>query len=431
MFGSLSVCLSVPVSLPSWLCLSLSVIFIPCFYLLILSGRRDIGNIRDKDIMEEKITTKSVQSALVVTALVGNLLVCLVILKTRALRSPLYYLIMNLAIADLMIVISFTPRHILEGLYRHPRGTIAVILCKTITSDTFTWVGAVAASITLVVIAYERFAALTAPLENLSNFSSTKLKAAVVVSWVLAVIFNIPLFYVRGFNNERGFCESHWSNAALYVGYNVTWLVLIGLLPCCLMAFFYGKAIAQLRKKVVPRCHASVSVMETRKKVTKMLMAITAIYGICWIPNLIFYVVWCFYLHGNVMYTINEVFLVLLLVNSSINPIVYAAQNRLFRRRMVEILCGCKKLSENENATLSLSKVKNFTVKIEMKSSPHRKSSAKERALTNLEEHHSQICSDRCTPNMTKESSNVANGCRKMSQAKQRDLQSLQIFHLQ
>ena len=338
-------------------------------------------------MMDEKITAKVLQSALVVSALVGNVLVCLTILKTRALRSPLYYLIMNLAIADLMIVISFTPRHILEGLYRHPRGTIAVILCKTITSDTFTWVGAVAASMTLVVIAYERFAALTTPLENLSNFSSTKLKAAVVVSWVFAVIFNIPLFYVRGLNHERGFCESQWPGAALYVAYNVTWLVLIGFVPSCLMAFFYGKAIAQLRKKIVPRCHASVPVMETRKKVTNMLMIITAIYGICWIPNLIFYVVWCFYLH-DVMYTINEVFLVLLLVNSSINPIVYAAQNRLFRRRMVDILCGCKKLSENQNVSLSLSKRRNVTANIEMKSAPQRESSAKERAFANLEGNH-------------------------------------------
>lgn len=110
--------------------------------------------------MEENIIAKVTHSILVTMALLGNILVCLVILKSKAFRSPLYHLVANLAIADLVIVISFTPRHILEGLFHHPQGLVGTILCKTITSDTFTWVGAVASSITLVVIAYERFAAI-------------------------------------------------------------------------------------------------------------------------------------------------------------------------------------------------------------------------------------------------------------------------------
>ena len=142
-----------------------------------------------------------------------------------------------------MIVISFTSRHILEGLYHHPSGTVGAILCKTITSDTFTWVGAVASSITLVVIAYvERFAAVTAPLENRFSFSIKKSKIAVAFCWTVAMIFNIPLFYERNLNRERGFCESHWPSVPFALGYNVTWLALVGVLSLCLMVFFYGNS---------------------------------------------------------------------------------------------------------------------------------------------------------------------------------------------
>lgn len=293
----------------------------------------------------ENVIATVIHSILIAGILVGNVLVCLVVLKNKILRTPVNYLLMNLAIADLMIAISFTPRHILEGLYNHPRGLQGEILCKTITSDTFTWVGAASSAMSLVVMAYERFAAITSPLGNRSTFTSKKLKIVVVFCWVVAMIFNIPLFYVRRLNSERGFCESHWPSVAFALSYNVAWLVLIGIVPFCLMAFFYGKAIVQLRREVVPRQNLSQSVMKSRKKITKMLMTIIAIYGICWIPNLILYVVWYFVLDADVMYTINKVFLVLILVNSCANPLVYAVQSRLFRRHMVRIICVCKKRS--------------------------------------------------------------------------------------
>ena len=340
-------------------------------------------------MMEEKNVTKVVHSILLASAVVGNILVCLVILKISSFRTPVYYLMMNLAIADLMIVFSFTSRHILEGLYHHPSGTVGAILCKTITSDTFTWVGAVASSITLVVIAYvERFAAVTAPLENRFSFSIKKSKIAVAFCWTVAMIFNIPLFYVRNLNRERGFRESHWPSVAFALDYNVTWLALVGVLSSCLMVFFYGKVIVKLRQEVIPRRHASMAVIKARKNVTKMLTTVTVLYGICWIPNLILYVVWYFVLDAHVMYTINKVFLFLILVNSCINPIVYAVQNRLFRRRMADIVCKCKKwpLNQNHMSTIfqtSGSSLKNSTIQLVRFTS--RRSHARELEFCNLE----------------------------------------------
>ena len=323
----------------------MTIIHFP-FFILLLQDRTPQQKRREKMTAESAIT-KVVHSLLVATALVGNLLVCFAILKNKILRTPVNFLLMNLAISDLMIVIFFTPRHILEGLFLHPRGLEGRILCKTITSDTFTWVGAVSSAITLVVLAYERFAAITAPLGRRSNFTGRKLKIMVVFGWIVSIIFNIPLFYVRRLNQERGFCESHWPSVRFALSYNIAWLIFIGIVPFCFMAFFYGKVILQLRREVVPRQHAPLSVMKSRKKVTKMLLTITAIYGICWIPNLVLYVVWYFVLDAEVMYTINKVFLIFILVNSCANPFVYVLQSRIFRKHMAKIICVHKKWSRN------------------------------------------------------------------------------------
>ena len=60
------------------------------------------------------IVTKVIHSVLVAAALVGNVLFCLAILRNKVLQTPVSYLLMNLAVADLIIAIFFTPRHILE-----------------------------------------------------------------------------------------------------------------------------------------------------------------------------------------------------------------------------------------------------------------------------------------------------------------------------
>ena len=302
--------------------------------------------------MEENIIAKVTHSVLVTMALLGNILVCLVILKSKAFRSPLYHLVANLAIADLVIVISFTPRHILEGLFHHPQGVVGTILCKTITSDTFTWVGAVVSSITLVVIAYERFAAITSPFINRSNFTMKKMKIVITCCWIIAVIFNIPLFCVRKLNRQRGLCESEWPSVSFALGYNIAWLVIIGFLPFCLMAFFYGKVVANLRNEDIPRRHTSISVLKARNNVTKMLMIVTIVYGVCYIPNLILYVAWYVW-DADLMYTINKVLLVLILINSCVNPIIYAAQNRQFRKEMADVLCKCCKDLRNHKMALT------------------------------------------------------------------------------
>ena len=57
------------------------------------------------------------------------------------------------------------------------------------------------------------------------------------------------------------------------------------------------------------------------------------------------------------IHTINKIFLVLILVNSCANHIVYALQSTLFRKQMVNILCLCQKLLEIEEIFYSFQKM--------------------------------------------------------------------------
>ena len=68
-------------------------------------------------------------SALVAVDFIGNTLVILVVLKNKT-NTPMNYLLLNLALADLLLAIFIGPRFIFSHLFNHPTG---------ITGDMIVW----------------------------------------------------------------------------------------------------------------------------------------------------------------------------------------------------------------------------------------------------------------------------------------------------
>ena len=85
-------------------------------------------------------------------------------------------------------------------------------------------------------------------------------------------------------------------------------------------------------------------VIRVRKRVTLMVIAVTAIFGICWGTASIVYV-----LHYITSYNIGFVPIacanIMILFNSAVNPFVYALLNQQFREKAkAMILCTCSAL---------------------------------------------------------------------------------------
>ena len=91
------------------------------------------------------------------------------------------YLLLNLAVADMMVAIFIAPRFILVHFFSHPDGTTGTLLCKLLTGGNFTWTGGAASIFTLVAIACERYYAVVYPYGNKGKLTKTKLKVSVAV----------------------------------------------------------------------------------------------------------------------------------------------------------------------------------------------------------------------------------------------------------
>ena len=73
--------------------------------------------------MSVEVVLKTIFSVLLTTDLVGNTLVILIILNNRSMKTAMNYLLLNLAVADMMVGTFFAPKVLLLSTFTHPTGT--------------------------------------------------------------------------------------------------------------------------------------------------------------------------------------------------------------------------------------------------------------------------------------------------------------------
>ena len=88
-------------------------------------------------------------------------------------RTPNHLLLLNLAVADMMVALFIGQRFVVVHFIKHPTGLSGAILCK---SHNFTWVGGAASVFTLLAIAFERYYAVIFPHGNKGKLTFKKLK---------------------------------------------------------------------------------------------------------------------------------------------------------------------------------------------------------------------------------------------------------------
>ena len=91
-------------------------------------------------------------------------------------RTPINYLVMNLAVTDMMVATFLAPEVIFIHTFTHPDGVTGDMLCKLLTGGGLAWVGGFASVFTLVTIAIERYYAVLHPYENNGKLTNCKLK---------------------------------------------------------------------------------------------------------------------------------------------------------------------------------------------------------------------------------------------------------------
>lgn len=302
----------------------------------------------------------------------GNALVILVVRRFTFMQTPMNYLLVHLAICDILLAIFLLLFRFLNGVYEHSVGAGGDLLCKLITTGTPAWLAACSSIYTLVAIAWERYVAIMKP--HSPRFSSRKLKISIASCWLLAIIINIPqrISYVYDSKTKTCVHSIPWMEKLD----SLVWLFLVGSIPLIIMFVLYGRIIFFLwRSNDNDRSVAQRSLLISRKRITKSGVTVTVFLMVCWMPNLLYYTITT---HEGYRYGDSEepsiVFwrhatLVLLLLNSTLNPFIYELPDRRFRRCLKDLFkCSfkCKKTNRIHLEQICVEKPQDIAENLEL-----------------------------------------------------------------
>jgi hypothetical protein len=164
-----------------------------------------------------------------------------------------------------------------------------------------------------------------------------------VGSWIASMIICVPEFIGYDYNETRKGCSQKWPFPWLPKAYSMFWLFVVGIIPITMMVFFYSRIVHSLW--LSPKgtyALAQQAVLRYRKSVTKMLIVISVIYIIGWMPTLCVFVLVFWSKAFKVGQVIGAVTAILVVFNSAVNPYAYALQSKKFRKHLKNHIICCK-----------------------------------------------------------------------------------------
>ncbi|CAM5159659.1 unnamed protein product [Natator depressus] len=292
-----------------------------------------------------------VYALIFVVGVMGNLLVCLVILKHRNMKTPSNYYLFSLAISDLLVLLFGMPLEVYEMWSNYPFlfGPVGCYF-KTALFETVCF----ASILSMTTLSVERYIAILHPFR--AKLDSTRKRALriIIVLWILSVLFSLPN------TSTHGIMLQYFPNGTLVPGsatctvvrpmwiYNCIIQVtsfLFYVLPMAVISVLYYLMGLKLRgEKSLAVDEMAVNIQRPcRKSVTKMLLVLVMVFAICWAPFHIdrlffsFVVDWTEPL-ANVFNLIHVVSGVFFYLSSAVNPIIYNLLSRRFRTAFLNVI---------------------------------------------------------------------------------------------
>ncbi|XP_018552816.1 trace amine-associated receptor 1-like [Lates calcarifer] len=267
----------------------------------------------------------------------GNLLVIISITYFKQLHTPTNYLILSLAVADLLVGVLVLPISmeftVSSCLYYEP------LFCKMHVYFDVTL--STASILNLCCISIDRYYAVCQPLTYRTEINAHSAAVMILVTWSVSVLLATG-FLVAELNHEK--CgEMCFIEVQLA---NILGPIFSFYLPMIIMLCIYLKIflVAQRQARSIHNTNcqstksgATVSKME--RKATKTLATVMGVFLMCWLP---FFLCYTFQLlnHVSVPVAVFEILICLAMLNSILNPFIYALFYSWFRSAFRMIISG-------------------------------------------------------------------------------------------
>ncbi|KAJ7372240.1 hypothetical protein OS493_019684 [Desmophyllum pertusum] len=154
-------------------------------------------------ITPQDIVFSTLYSFIVFFGVVGNGIVITIVRKTPSMHTTTNYLLMNLAVADLLTLL-FCPGFYDFALHDfHLSTTLNEIFCKFLAGNAIVCISFDASVLTLCMIAVERYIGIVKPFNSNWNLTRKKTRLVIAIVWVMAAISSFPDSLWTEHNNEE------------------------------------------------------------------------------------------------------------------------------------------------------------------------------------------------------------------------------------
>ena len=303
-----------------------------------------------------------VYAAIMLFSLLGNSAVIVIVLKNKRMRTTTNYLIVNMAISDLLISAFAVPRELTE-IYTGPRrwlldGLAGLILCKLV--YVFQDISTAVSIQSLVVMAIDRYHGVVFPFRP-PIATSKVCKVVIPVIWTVAIGVHSVYFYTVRMvvEDNKTYCTFSWApmfkERQTQENYFIFISVFLILLPLCVIFSLYALIVLELKKRQRVGSRASVLSNQRRREdgaVMKKILCIVFLFILCIAPITIAALLFYFVFDWHIPCGMDKLFQATKFIfysNASLNPCVYFALNDKYRKGLKDLLRRNRSLAENRN----------------------------------------------------------------------------------
>ncbi|XP_022065213.1 thyrotropin releasing hormone receptor 2 [Acanthochromis polyacanthus] len=327
--------------------------------------------------VSESLEYKTVSVFLVLlvccVGIVGNIMVVLVVLTTRHMRTPTNCYLVSLAIADLTVLVAAGLPNVSDSL----TGTwnFGHAGCLGITYLQYLGINVSSCSITAFTV--ERYIAICHPMKAQTVCTVSRAKKIITGVWIFTCVYCMLWFFLVDIQvGEDGHQQCGYRvKRELYLPIYLIDFAIFYVIPLLLAIVLYGLIARVLYLSPLPnqpdattlrrscreppetskggRQGRPKSAMSSRKQVTKMLAVVVILFALLWMPYRTLVLINSFvstpYLDAWFLLFCR----ICIYANSAINPVIYNAMSQKFRSAF-RGLYRCQQLEGNQRTLSTL-----------------------------------------------------------------------------
>ncbi|XP_023679042.2 neuropeptide FF receptor 1-like isoform X1 [Paramormyrops kingsleyae] len=291
--------------------------------------------------------------------MVGNGLVCLIVLRNRCMRTVTNLFIFNLAISDLLVGVFCIPTTLVDNLITGWPFSNAVCKLSGLVQGT-----SVSASVfTLVAIAVDRYRCIVCPFKP--KLTPQVARVTIALIWILALLIMCPSAAMLLVEQEEGhymvdsedinktyplyYCYESWPEPEMRKVYTTVLFAHIYLIPLVLITLMYcrigaklyttaGLTAARIPERLPPNGSQGRAAISPKKiKAIKMLIMVALLFMLSWLPLWTLMLLIDYVRPEGAQLDLLTGYIFpfahwLAFSNSSVNPIIYGYFNENFKR---------------------------------------------------------------------------------------------------